>query len=74
MSISTSVTRLLGKSMSSTRRHDSYNPRGLRSQGIKTPIIAAPMAYAGGGTLAAQVSLAGGFGFMGCGTLTVGAF
>lgn len=32
--------------------------------GIRTPIVVAPKAFAGGGLLASQVSLAGGFGFM----------
>ncbi|KAJ3510508.1 hypothetical protein NLJ89_g4631 [Agrocybe chaxingu] len=35
--------------------------------GIKSPIVSAPMAGASGGALAAQVTLAGGFGFLGAG-------
>jgi nitronate monooxygenase len=35
--------------------------------GIPTPIVAAPMAGAGGGALAAQASAAGAFGFIGAG-------
>lgn len=38
--------------------------------GIPTPIVAAPMAGAGGGALAAQTSAAGAFGFIGAGYLT----
>jgi nitronate monooxygenase len=36
-------------------------------QGIQTPIIAAPMAGASGGALAAAVTLGGGFGFLAAG-------
>lgn len=35
--------------------------------GIPTPIVAAPMAGASGGALAAQTSAAGAFGFVGAG-------
>lgn len=35
--------------------------------GISTPIVAAPMAGASGGALAAQTSAAGAFGFVGAG-------
>ncbi|CAA7269276.1 unnamed protein product [Cyclocybe aegerita] len=35
--------------------------------GIESPIVSAPMAGASGGALAAQVTLAGGFGFVGAG-------
>lgn len=38
--------------------------------GIPTPIVAAPMAGAGGGALAAQTSAAGAFGFVGAGYMT----
>ena len=38
-----------------------------RTEDIKTAIVAAPMAGASGGALAAQVSRAGGFGFMAAG-------
>ncbi|KAG2138851.1 hypothetical protein BD769DRAFT_1433344 [Suillus cothurnatus] len=38
--------------------------------GISTPIVAAPMAGASGGALAAQASAAGAFGFIGAGYLT----
>lgn len=36
--------------------------------GVKLPIVAAPMAGASGGLLAAQVSAAGAFGFLAAGT------
>ncbi|KAF8899648.1 2-nitropropane dioxygenase [Gymnopilus junonius] len=41
--------------------------------GIKSPIVAAPMAGASGGALAAQVTLAGGFGFLSAGYDSVDA-
>ncbi|EJD07540.1 2-nitropropane dioxygenase [Fomitiporia mediterranea MF3/22] len=41
---------------------------------IKTPVLCAPMAGASGGALAAQVSLAGGFGFIGAGYWDAGCF
>jgi len=37
------------------------------SVGIPTPVVAAPMAGASGGALAAQTSAAGAFGFVGAG-------
>lgn len=40
------------------------------SAGIPTPVVAAPMAGASGGALAAQTSSAGAFGFIGAGYLT----
>ncbi|KAJ8591798.1 2-nitropropane dioxygenase, partial [Rhizopogon salebrosus TDB-379] len=40
------------------------------SVGIPTPVVAAPMAGASGGALAAQTSAAGAFGFVGVGYLT----
>lgn len=36
--------------------------------GVTTPVVSAPMAYAAGGALAAEVSRAGGFGFIGVGS------
>ncbi|KAJ2931825.1 hypothetical protein H1R20_g5264, partial [Candolleomyces eurysporus] len=35
--------------------------------GLKTPVVQPPMAFASGGVLAAEVSMAGGFGFIGSG-------
>ena len=41
-----------------------------RELGVRTPIVSAPMAGVSGGVLAAQVSNAGGFGFVAAGYLT----
>jgi NAD(P)H-dependent flavin oxidoreductase YrpB (nitropropane dioxygenase family) len=41
--------------------------RFTRAFGVKHPIVSAPMAFAGGGALAAAVSAAGGLGLIGGG-------
>jgi len=62
MSINTSLTRLLGEV--ALPCSDWYaNP----SSGINTPVVAAPMAGASGGALAATVTAAGAFGFLAAG-------
>jgi hypothetical protein len=47
----------------------AINTRLTRSFGIKHPIICAPMAFIGGGALAAAVSRAGGLEFVGGGSM-----
>ncbi|KAJ6581283.1 2-nitropropane dioxygenase [Mycena capillaripes] len=44
-----------------------FNTKLTRLVGIRTPVVLPPMAGAAGGELAAQVSLAGGFGFLSAG-------
>lgn len=46
------------------------NNKLINLLGITTPIIGAPMAGASGGSLAAQITLGGGFGFVGTGYIT----
>ncbi|KAI5121511.1 hypothetical protein M0805_006548 [Coniferiporia weirii] len=53
---------------------DAIDTPITRLLNIRTPIIAPPMAGASGGALAAQVSLAGGFGFMAAGYDDAAAF
>ncbi|KIJ62004.1 hypothetical protein HYDPIDRAFT_176760 [Hydnomerulius pinastri MD-312] len=49
----------------------SINTSLTRLLGVKTPVVAAPMAGASGGALAAQVTAAGAFGFMATGYISV---
>src|SRR6266540_2070062 len=45
----------------------------FKDHGVKHPIVSAPMAGSAGGRLAAEVSLAGGLGFIGLGVLSADA-
>ena len=47
--------------------YDPIETRFTRTFGLSAPIVSAPMAFAGGGKLAAAVSGAGGLGFIGGG-------
>lgn len=45
-----------------------------RLLGIRTPVVSASMAYTSGGALAAQVTMGGGFGFLGSGSDDIAKF
>ena len=45
----------------------TFSTRLTRRLNIRYPIVSAPMAFAGGGALAAAVTRAGGLGVIGCG-------